>query len=245
MPAPRDALPQLVGALRDVFGRDLRCALLKGSVLHGDEIPYWSDLDVHAFVDGADRGAPDWPRAVAFQRAIGRHDPEAYGVSQFQVSFVPGGGYPKEWPVPYPASYEVLFGEVPASFASPSVEEHLDRASTDLARTAADRDSLVRSFVDKPDRSVARYVRLLGTYLAGKTFSAAVLLSGDPERVHASRRAALIHVVGEALGNERELVIFDALAREWREVREKPEQARAMFAAGMSALDAFAAADVG
>ena len=39
--------------------------------MRGDEIPYFSDLDVHAMVDGLTGHAPDWVRAIAFQRAIG------------------------------------------------------------------------------------------------------------------------------------------------------------------------------
>lgn len=239
MPSGRDALPIIVGALRETFADDLRCVLFKGSAVHEDHIPYFSDLDVHAMVAGVGPGrAPDWVRAMVFQRAIGRIDPEAYGVGAFQVEFVPAGGYPPGWPVPYPSTYEVLFGGAP--FGEPSAEAHLEQARDLMARAAADRDELVRGFTDRPDAALPRPVRLLGTLLTGRLRAAAALLSGDPERAYVSRREPLLRVVGEALGNERELILFYALASDWREVRVYPEQLRAMFATGMAAFEGFA-----
>lgn len=244
MARPRDALAHIVGALRDSFEGDLTCVALKGSVLRDDHIPFWSDLDVHAFVRGTgDSLAPDWPRAIAFQRAIGKLDPAAYEVGYFQVTFVPHDRYPAAWPAPFPSSQEVLFGEPPR--AEPSAAEHLDRARERLAGARAALAAIVRNIVDRTDAGLARPVRVLGTELAGQIVSAACLLSGDPERVVRSRRAPLVHVVGEALGNERELIVFYELAREWREVRAHPEQLRAMAAAGLAALERFDEAALG
>jgi hypothetical protein len=239
VPSPRDALPLLVGALRETFAADLRCVLFKGSALREDHIPYFSDLDVHAMVAGVGPGrAPDWVRAMVFQRAIGRIDPEMFGVGAFQVEFAPPEGYPPGWPVPYASTYEVLFGGAP--FGEPSAEAHLEQARDLIARAAADRDELVRGFADRADGALSRPLRLLGTFLTGRLRAAAALLTGDPERAYVSRREPLVRVVGEALGNERELILFYALAGDWREVRAYPEQLRAMFATGMAAFEAFA-----
>jgi hypothetical protein len=239
VPSPRDALPPLVTALRETFGDDLRCVLFKGSAKRGDHIPYFSDLDVHAMIDGVgDAHAPDWVRALAFQRAIGPVDAEAYEVGAFQVEFTPGDRYPGDWPVPYPDTYEVIDGHAP--FGAPSAEVHLRQAREQLANVERERDDLVRQVVDRSDRTLVRPVRLLGTFLSGRLRSAATVLTGDPERVYASARAPLVHVVGEAVGNEREMLVFYALAQDWREVRQQPEQLRAMFATGIAAFEMFA-----
>ncbi len=239
MPSPRDALPPLLAALRSTFGEDLRCVLFKGSAMRGDHIPYFSDLDIHAMVDGVgDTRAPDWVRALTLQRAIGPVDAEAYEVGAFQVEFTPGERYPADWPVPYPRTYEVVDGAAP--FGPPSAEAHLAQAREQLDRVERDRDDLVRGVVDRNDRALGRPVRLLGTFLGGRLRAAAALLTGDPERAYTSTRAPLVHVVGEAVGNERELLLFYALAKDWREVREQPEQLRAMFATGIAAFEMFA-----
>lgn len=236
MPSPRDALPPLVSALQMTFGDDLRCVLFKGSAMRGDHIPYFSDLDVHAMVDGVGDGhAPDWVRALAFQRAIGPVDAEAYEVGAFQVEFTPGDRYPAEWPVPYPRTYEVVHGTAP--LGPPSDEAHLAQAREHLDNVERERDDLVRGVVDRSDRALVRPVRLLGTFLSGRLRSAATLLTGDPERAYTSPRAPLVHVVGEAVGNEREMLLFYALAQDWREVRQQPEQLRAMFATGIAAFE--------
>ena len=225
-------------ALRQTFADELRCVLFKGSAHRGDHIPYFSDLDVHALVSGIGDGrAPDWVRALVFQRALGRLDPEGYEVGAFQLEFLPAEGHPPEWPVPYPGEYEVLHGEAP--FGPPSADAHLAHAREHLRRASRDRDVVLRIFVDQPDGSLPRPVRLLATFLTSRVRAAAAILSGDPERAYTSHRSPLLHVVGEELGNERELLIFDALAHDWREVRTHPEQLRAMFAAGMAAYEAF------
>jgi len=239
VPSPREALPPLVAALRTTFGDDLRCVLFKGSAMKGDHIPYFSDLDIHAMVDGVgDTHAPDWVRALAFQRAIGPVDAEAYEVGAFQVEFTPGDRYPADWPVPYPRTYEVLDGSAP--FGLPSAEAHLQQARAQLDNVERERDDLIRGVVDRSDRALVRPVRLVGTFLTGRLRSAATLLTGDPERVYTSSRAPLVHIVGEAVGNEREMLLFYALAQDWREVRQQPEQLRAMFATGIAAYEQFA-----
>ncbi|MGH2450778.1 MAG: hypothetical protein ACRDGE_05830 [Candidatus Limnocylindria bacterium] len=240
MPGPRDALPRIVQALGEVFADDLRCVLLKGSVLRGDHIPYFSDLDVHALVEGVGASrAPDWPRGLAFQRLIGGLDPEHFGVGAFQIELL-APGYHREWPTPLPGTYEVLFGEAPRSFAAADPAEHLAAAPTSLARLAAVRDSLVAGLLDKPDRALPPRVRLLGTHLKGALLSAACLLTADPVRAHGSTRHALVMLVGDALGVERELAVFYELASTWRETRTRGEDLRAMWAMGMTTLDALA-----
>lgn len=239
MPHPRDAVPAAVDALREVFGDDLRCAILKGSVLKGDWIPYFSDLDVHAFVEGVreDRSV-HWTKAVALQERIGTIDPDEHQIDSVQLILFPPEGYTPDMTPPPPGTYELLWGEVPATFAPPQVVEHVATSRANLARLPGYLAAMSRSFWDKPDRSVARYARLAGTYLKGALYDVGQIVTEEPAWVLAHRLDDLVALVGPAVGNEPELRAYYGLARRWREVRERPADCREMYALAMRALDA-------
>lgn len=242
MPRPRDAVPLVVDALRSVFGADLRGAILKGSVLKGDSIPYFSDLDVHAFVAcvGPDRSV-DWPLAVALQERIGKIEPDDYEIGYVQLLLFDPDGYPADFAVPPRGTYEVLYGEPPASFARAPVAASLEIAAANLRRLPEHIATLNRSFSDKADAHAPRIVRLAGAYLKGGLYDAASLITNDPATALSRRLADLVALVGPVVGNETDLRAYYDLARRWRDLRSRPDELRAMYGHGMAALQKLAA----
>lgn len=242
MPHPRDAVPAVVAALREVFDADLRCAILKGSVLKGDWIPYFSDLDVHAFADGVgeDRSV-HWSTAVALQERIGRIDPEPYLIHDVQLMLFGPAGYGPDMVPPPPGTYEVLYGAIPESFHRPQVVETLAVARANLARLPEHVATMNRGFWDKPDPSAGRFARLAGVYLKGALYDAGKLITNEPAWVLSLPRDELIALVGPVVGNEREVRAYYDRALEWHEVRERPERLREMYGLAMAALEAIVA----
>jgi hypothetical protein len=195
---PREAAAVIAEALRQVFGQHLQAVLLKGSVLKGDVLPFFSDLDVHALVRGIGPGrAPPWSQAVAFQTHVGPLDPEAYGLSAFQVTFLDADRPDEPWVPPWPGTYEVLAGSMPAPGAVDATP-YLQQAEAGLRALPRWAASVVRSFVDKPDRALPRHVRLAGAYLKGALYDAAIVLTRDPGPVLTARLPELVALVGPA-----------------------------------------------
>jgi hypothetical protein len=52
-PRVDEVVAHILPALRTVFGVHLRAAIVKGSVIKGDFIPFYSDLDIHVFLESA------------------------------------------------------------------------------------------------------------------------------------------------------------------------------------------------
>ncbi len=84
--------------------------------------------------------------------------------------------------------------------------------------------------------SVARIVRLVGTYLKGALYG--ILLTKDPQLALTAGLPTLIEVVGDATGCRETLEHFYGQAAEWRQVRTQPDALRGMFTVGMMTLDA-------
>jgi len=238
---PREAAGVIAEALRQVFGQHLQAALLKGSVVKGDLLPFFSDLDVHALVRGiGPERAPPWAQAVAFQRHVGPLDPEAYGLSAFQVTFLDADRPDEPWAPPWPGTYEVLVGSMPAAGAVDAAP-YLQRAEAGLRALPRWAASVVRSFVDKPDRALPRHVRLAGAYLKGALYDAGIVLTGDPGQVLTARLPHLVALVGPATQTADVLEAFYTGARSWLEVRADPAALRAMFGWAMTALEGITA----
>ncbi len=169
-PARRAALSGVVlGAMRAAFGDHLRGAILKGSALKGDFIPYYSDFDVHAFVDTAAMQTATVPaveRALAFQAAIGAVEPRDYGVNALQIFFIAWDRFPADWVKPLPGTYTLIAGELPAGFTDIDPADYLVSAESFFASLLSGwYGSLVSSLLDKPNAALPRLARLAGTYL--------------------------------------------------------------------------------
>jgi predicted nucleotidyltransferase len=70
------ARDHIAAELRDVFGPLLHSAILKGSAVKGDFIPYYSDLDIHVAGEAFFTEVFDWPRRrgeAAYHRRLAQH----------------------------------------------------------------------------------------------------------------------------------------------------------------------------
>lgn len=237
----RAALASIVQACRVAFGPHLRCVMVKGSAIKGDFLPLYSDLDVHAFVDPsvlvADR-SPKLEHALRFQEAIGELEPRDAGVSAFQVYFLRADRMIEEWSPPVPGSYEVVHGDPPSWLARWREFDYVGKAKRTLARIPDDRRTLTDRVLDKPNRSLATFVRLAGMFLKGAAYDAATVASNDPQRALTMRTPELLTYLESV---DRSLVavrrFFDSVA-DWRRVESNPAYARGAFRQAIEALEA-------
>lgn len=240
-PRVDDAVAHILPALKTVFSPHLRAAIVKGSAIRGDFIPFYSDLDIHAFLDRAgllDDRSPRPDLALAFRDTIGSLDPEAYGFGSFQITFLPTV-YPSDWSPSAPGTYQVLLGDPQPIFGPSPPARYMSSSRTRLDDVAPERASLVRSIVDKPDRVLGRHARLVGVYLKGQVYNAAVVITGDPLRVWQSRLDAVIPLL-EPVGSPAIRAFFSGV-RSWTERRGEPQYHRALIHDGLQAMGDLAA----
>lgn len=237
MTAPlRDAQERIVYALQDVFGSTLHSAILKGSAIKGDFIPFYSDLDIHAFLRSEGLMTSDTPRldlALRFQQAIGGLEPETYGCGSFQVIFLPLA-YPADWGKPAPGTYRVLCGDPASILGDVSGEALYADATRRLDEIPSNLGQLVRSVVDKPDHELQRQSRLIGIFLKGAVYNAAVVI--DRDALNVWRRALLDVLPGlEPVGSAAVNAFFSGI-QNWPQRRGDVRYHRMLVHDGLQAL---------
>lgn len=235
-PRVDEVVARILSALETVFGPHLRAAIVKGSAIKGDFIPFNSDLDVHAFLDRAallDDATPRPDLALAFREAIGALEPEAYGCGSFQITFLPTP-YPSDWSPSAPGTYRVLLGDPEAIFGPCPPVRYISSSRARLDEVKAELGSMVRSMVDKPDRALARQVRLFGAYLKGQIYNAAVVITGDPLRVWRGKLDEVVPLL-ESVGSPAIGMFFSEI-RSWPERRGSTEYHKMLIRNGLQAM---------
>ncbi|RKY00431.1 hypothetical protein DRP77_11490, partial [Candidatus Poribacteria bacterium] len=181
----REPIELIVESIKEVLGDHLRAIILKGSLVKGDFIPGYSDVDIHVLVDDEVMEGPRALRleeALEVQRRIGKLRPQDYGVWGFQIFFLSAQNYPPDWSPPPPGGYVLLYGEIPEGMEE-TIEEQLRKARFSLIRIPGYISYLLERLVDKPDERLVEVVRLTGAILKAVLYNAASLLTGDPPSV--------------------------------------------------------------
>lgn len=239
--ARNELAERVVQAAKLTFGEGLLAAIGKGSAFKGDFVPFYSDFDVHLFIDGTtvqmlDARTPALKVALAFQRAIGAIEPEAYGVNSVQAYVVDAERYPKDWTPPLPGTYRVLHETYPKSLTVPTSEELIAKSRAFFPWIRTTIPGLIGRIVDKPDSGLAPYVRYLGTSLKPAVYHAATLQGADPVAVWAQPLARVVGMVGDSEA-EAAFTYFFGEVQHWEGVRKDAEQLRTMFEVGAKGLE--------
>lgn len=189
-PAIRTTLNRLIiAAGRKAFGDHFRGAILKGSAYKGDFIPYFSDYDIHTFIDDAAMAGPRLPiveHALAFQEAFGDVNPHDYQVNQCQIYFIAWNRYPRDWVKPLPGTYTVIYGDLPPGFndfTEIERELYIRKSHEDIRVYARHCEGLIDRMVDKPNTGLPPLARLAGTFLKPMSYMVATVAGHDPEYV--------------------------------------------------------------
>lgn len=238
-----DLSSRLLGIAQDAIGEDLTAMIVKGSAIKGDFIPYFSDFDVHLFVnDSVMRGplTPVQSIAIPFQERFSEIDVDAYQVSQIQVMMISADRYPSDWIPALPGSYRLIAGELPATL--PVVTDKMVRshAVSGLGRYGQWIDTILARVVDKPDQQLADNVRLAGTLLKAALYEASIVLGSPPVKSwERSLRDTLDEVEPQLMPDRPASRYFDRAWR-WREIRNEGSELRLMLADGLSGLQSLA-----
>lgn len=234
----REVLQHLKEALEYAFGSRILCVLLKGSVCKKDFIPYFSDCDIHVFASSevmAGERAPKLPYALRFQKAFGSIDPEAYGVSQFQVYIIDAKRYPPDWTPPLPGTYQVVMGCKQPLWPMPDARTLYSSARVFLDALPRQIETFTVRFLDKPHERLGGVVRLLWTLMKPAAYQSAVVLGEDPISVWCSPLQEILAVVEPKTGCNG-WSQFVAGVQPWQQVRNDPGRLRQLFALGIQTL---------
>lgn len=233
------SIDKIVSACRSTFREELHCVILKGSIVTGDFIPGYSDIDIHAYVEDRileEGKVPKLEYALKFQEAVGQLKPEDAGVSQFEVYFLPADGKREGWNPPVPGTFRILYGYPVPAMKMPPLKEYLENEWKYLAEVRRRRLDIIGKFVDKPDSSLPALVRLTGTCLKGFIYALYSVMSKNPER--ASPLDQLLCNVCIQVPDLSCAVYFFQTVRNWSTLTENSEQMRKTFAYGIRALEA-------
>ena len=237
----RPALDLIVKSLREVLGEHLIAVLLKGSLVKGDFIPGYSDVDIHVLVDYEVMEGPRSLRleeALRIQERIGIIRPQDYDVWQFQIFFLSPEHYPYDWSPPLPGTYILLYGDVPEDLRE-TEEGYYRKIDLSLHRISGYISYLLERFTDKPNQRLAEIVRLTGAILKGTLYNAVSLLEEKPLSVW---RMPVWEVLskwedelcpGGHLSN-----FFNGVREKWKKVIEDPDFARYLFSEGIKSFQA-------
>lgn len=223
--ADRERLTGLVlGALDGAFGHALAAVIVKGSALHGDFVPHYSDFDVHAFVTAGLSGprTPDIDHALALQRLLAPIDATAFAVAYIQLYTVAAHGYPADWVPPVPGTYAIVRGQAPDALRAPDAATLRAAARAFFERVRLDADACLGRIADAPAAGLAQEVRRFATLLKPLAHHAAILRGADPLR-------AWTLPLGEILPPSPALLATFQEIRRWPEVRGDPKRLRALF----------------
>lgn len=131
-----------------------------------------------------------------FKDCLGEICPEDYDVSACQIYFLNWDNWPSDWLKPPPGTYQLIYGALPAGFTDVNPQDHLRGAHEHyLAHLGSIVEQLIGGFVAKPDGSLLRYARLLGTYVKPATYNVATILTQDPLRIWQRPWAEVIALV--------------------------------------------------
>jgi len=235
----KPALDLIVRSLQEVLGEHLIAVLLKGSLVKGDFIPRYSDVDIHVLVDHEVMEGPRSLRlkeALRIQEKLGVIRPQDYDVWQFQIFFLSPEYYPYDWSPPIPGTYILLYGKVPEDLRERE-EEFYHKIDLSLHRISGYISYLLERFTDKPNGKLAEIVRLTGAILKATLYNAASLLEEKPFAVWHMPVWEVLSKWGEELCPEGHLSnFFNGVRKEWRRVIEDPDFARFLFAKGIKSL---------
>jgi len=235
----KSSIDSIVKACVDVFGKELRCVVLEGSALRNDFMPYYSDVDIHAYVDSSvleDDRVPKLEYVTKFQEAIGRLIPRDAGASQFQVYFLPADRKPTRWCPPIVGTYEVLYGAPVPSMEPLALQEHLERQWHYLEEARRFRLDLLGRFVDKPNSSIPAVVRLSGTGVKGLLYALHTVLFKDPKRAISSPLSQILADICDEIPELSCAKDFFGAVRDWSQVERDPKKAREAFVSGIRSL---------
>ncbi len=234
MPEPRDLLPGTVDALKAMFGDRLRCVLLTGSVAKSEWIPGWSDLDIHALVDGLNIIGLGPGVARAGQRNLGPLDRHRHQLGSLQLMLIDADRYPRGF-VP-PVTYELVFGELPRALTEVPAQVYWDKVDADLGSLRMKALAIASAFMSSTDAELPAVVQKVAGLLKDGLYATTVTIVGDPLRGLALRRAELLSLVGARMGNGSELRRFYALLERWDLTLQDADSLRDTFEAGWDVI---------
>lgn len=233
---------RVLETLKRVFTKNLSAVAVKGSVIRGDFIPYFSDLDIHVFVNETGLTSGQAPRpeaAMALQEVIGELDLEAFQLSSIQLTFNNADRRPKTWSASPPEVSRVVYGSLPPY--DMNSDNWQDDALSVLEELEREMTYELKSVPDKNNDGLARIVRRQGVFLKGGAYSLAGLIMKDIKRAQLLPYWELDDYLVNQTNGRVDLRPFHEHARDWKAVRNNPPQLRQMFVVGTTQLHELAA----
>jgi hypothetical protein len=178
--SPHDLVRLVTQALQATFGSRLQAVLVAGSVAKDDWIPFWSDLDIHVFIENLASSGLLLVDTVLGQQSLGKIDRATYQIADLQIRLFDGGGYPPRFARPWPGTAKAIWGTPPAEARDlPELKAvYLARAEVGLDRLRQTLPAVSESWLGSRDEDLAAVVYRLGSILKDALFSAGIVIVG-------------------------------------------------------------------
>jgi hypothetical protein len=232
---PRHLVTRAITTLRTTFGERLTSVVLAGSVAKNDWVPFWSDLDLHAFVADLASVRVTAHDAVTLQRDLGPLVRDLYQLATIQVLLFDATGYPKTFVSPVPGTFEIVYGTPPEG-ACTDEEIYYAHAHNLLGSLRTRVTRVAANFASATDDELPAVVRQLSGLVKDGLYATAAVVSERPTLGLALHRDELISTVARHVDDQVSLAVFYRLAGDWRTVRREGDALRQMFTAGCEAV---------
>lgn len=206
---------------------------LTGSVPNGEWNPFWSDLDVHAFVKDLDDDGFEGPTAAQVQFNLRTLDRDAYQLAEIQLQFVDAAGYPTR--LAPPVRFEVVHGQRPPALSGVSERVYWDKVHADLDSVRPKARAAAAAFAGATDDQLVGPIRRLSSLLKDTIYANAVLIRGNPISTLALSRRELLSVLRERAQVDQ-LDAFYRFIADWKLIRQDPPALRGAFDLAWNAL---------
>jgi hypothetical protein len=160
----KEILAYLVESIEKIFGKDVECLLVHGSMAKGGVIQGFSDLDIQVFLkkNSFDEFGLKLEKCLGIQNLIGDLDVSKIGAKYLQMDFYNAKALPDYYTPPFEGSYQVLLGKYPPEL-SISTKAFKEKIKQRLKQLPQEINSELKSFADKTNQKAYRQARLVAT----------------------------------------------------------------------------------
>ena len=187
-----------------IFGNDITCIILHGSVVKGGFIKHFSDVDVQVFLkaDTFDRYGIPLMKSIETQKAVGDIDFSDIGIKYLQMYFYNTLDLPSWYTPPLEGTYRVIFGSYPNELVY-DVEDFKKKMVQYLKNIDNVIPNLVKNFADSSNNVLFRRLRYLETDVVPTMYSLCSFDLENPEKIWAKPKNDIIALVEEKYRNQQ------------------------------------------
>jgi hypothetical protein len=211
----------LEDSLQNIFGEELYCLLVHGSIVKGGMIEGFSDLDVQVFLqpNSFNDFGLKLEKAMELQELVGDLNIQEIGAAYLQILFINIQDIPDWYTPPIKGTYKILFGQLPENL-NYSMKDFQVKIKKSLLELPSVIENLIRNFADSSNEQISRRTRYVATKVFPIMYS---LLSYDidhPDKIWSQDKLTICNLFQKRYANQQ---ISEMLTQFFSCIRKIPD----------------------